>query len=636
MSIKKTNHFQNCLGVFQGGGCKAIAFAGAYEEAVKRGVFFSEVAGTSAGAIVAVFVGAGATPAQLNKIIEEMNFRKFMSKPKPFLRTNSPRYKLALMRMIPHKKFRNYVRHFGLYNADYIADWVNKELAILLGIEGRPILFSDLPIPTSVVSTDLNTLSVKLWSKDHSPEQEVGKAVQTSCSIPFYFQPFENRYVDGGMVSNLPSYLMKPKSIFNKVLAFGFKRHSSFPDIKNGLDLFQRILFSAIDGGMDVQLTLQQNVSVIEIDTGGVEATDFDKITIAKKRILLQNGQKATSDFFESESVNVRKKNRNENLGFDVTESFNLLIKSSTYLRQEILISDDKGSWIYSLFGLLIKWKKENSLVKILLKKASETEEHRKYKIRLLENLGFVVKEVDVLPFKGFLFDGESSNGCAVIFNESRGSELNFESKYYSGHEDYLFIKRLKDEFDFVVKDYETKPESKLNVQEIQETQIIQKLKNVQQYKNPNVEIKFEEVDIENIIFLTEYLKGYKYRLVENLFNLYKDNDIEFCKPAALIFEHGKELIITPPVIEKHGEKFYVIEGNARIVYASRNGYHKIGAMVVKNVTDSMPSSGEHRLKSVLVSDINKEGKGRYEEYNYQSYRKIEENIRNPKTSLLV
>lgn len=35
-----TKHFKNCLGVFQGGGCKALAFVGAFKEAIARGVFF--------------------------------------------------------------------------------------------------------------------------------------------------------------------------------------------------------------------------------------------------------------------------------------------------------------------------------------------------------------------------------------------------------------------------------------------------------------------------------------------------------------------------------------------------------------------------------------------------------------------
>ena len=47
----KNHEFINSKGVFQGGGCKAVAFIGAYESALENGVCFTEFAGTSAGSI---------------------------------------------------------------------------------------------------------------------------------------------------------------------------------------------------------------------------------------------------------------------------------------------------------------------------------------------------------------------------------------------------------------------------------------------------------------------------------------------------------------------------------------------------------------------------------------------------------
>ena len=72
--MQKTVFFRNCLGVFQGGGCRAAAFAGAYEEAVKRGVSFSEVAGASAGSVIAALIGAGASPTFISEKL--LHFRK--------------------------------------------------------------------------------------------------------------------------------------------------------------------------------------------------------------------------------------------------------------------------------------------------------------------------------------------------------------------------------------------------------------------------------------------------------------------------------------------------------------------------------------------------------------------------------
>ena len=55
--MKVNNHeFINSKGVFQGGGCKAVAFIGAYEAALENGVCFTEFAGTSAGSIFAALM----------------------------------------------------------------------------------------------------------------------------------------------------------------------------------------------------------------------------------------------------------------------------------------------------------------------------------------------------------------------------------------------------------------------------------------------------------------------------------------------------------------------------------------------------------------------------------------------------
>src|SRR6266480_4781131 len=80
-SIYRTRFYSDCIGVFQGGGCRAAAFAGAYDAAFKLGVRFSEVAGTSAGAIVAALLAAGAEPAFLLAKLKALNFPLLLVRP---------------------------------------------------------------------------------------------------------------------------------------------------------------------------------------------------------------------------------------------------------------------------------------------------------------------------------------------------------------------------------------------------------------------------------------------------------------------------------------------------------------------------------------------------------------------------
>lgn len=60
-------------GVFSGGGMKGVALVGAYEALEKRGFRFKRLAGTSAGSIIASFIAAGYTSAEIRQMMEELN-----------------------------------------------------------------------------------------------------------------------------------------------------------------------------------------------------------------------------------------------------------------------------------------------------------------------------------------------------------------------------------------------------------------------------------------------------------------------------------------------------------------------------------------------------------------------------------
>src|SRR5712692_6514577 len=156
-----TSFFKSSAGVFQGGGCRAAAFVGAYEEAIRRGVSFSEVAGTSAGSIVAALVGAGASPAHLRAAIDQSDFKSFLRAP---MRVGS-RGMLGKMIEWVYPSFADLLYDQGFYSSSQIAAWMNERLEMLLPNEPKPIAFSSLPIPTHIVSTDLTRSAPKVWSQ---------------------------------------------------------------------------------------------------------------------------------------------------------------------------------------------------------------------------------------------------------------------------------------------------------------------------------------------------------------------------------------------------------------------------------------------------------------------------------------
>lgn len=172
--MAKTSFFKSCLGVFQGGGCRAAAFVGAYEEAINSGVSFAEVAGTSAGAIMAALIGAGASPSQLKQIIATMDFKAFLAAPE----RKESRGVLGKILATKFPKYADLAFDQGFHSSLPIKAWMEKQLADLLPEEKHPVTFRSLPFPTYVISTDLSRSEAKIWSQTTTPNDLVSEAVQ--------------------------------------------------------------------------------------------------------------------------------------------------------------------------------------------------------------------------------------------------------------------------------------------------------------------------------------------------------------------------------------------------------------------------------------------------------------------------
>lgn len=650
---KKTKYFQNCLGVFQGGGVKAIAYVGAYEEAIKRGVFFSELVGASAGSAIASLIAVGATPDDFHKIIDKLNFEKFLKPPKRIkgIKYNLP-WRIPLHSGWQLGKVRRFIRRLGFYDPSYISEWINEELRIVLNKDktedsegfipkGEIVKFKHLLIPTSIVATNFRTKRVHIWNTNDNLDDSVADAVKASSAIPFYFQPIELKYVDGGMLSNLPSFTLKPETIFDKILAFGFdNEEGNISKITNYKQYFGDLINTVIDGAVDIQLKLQKEVHLISINTGEIEATDFKKISMDKdgkvKSDLVGSGKRAAQIFFDNEISQIRPRIISTNTAKDIFESFNFLLGCIEFRSETILISDEKPDWVYSLFPLLLKWHFDQTDVRVILKSNSEDFNKRAYKIRLLKYLGFSVKEVTSLPFRGFIFDNSKPDGFAVIFN--RNSTQLTHSVRYTSLNDELVIDALAEKFNsafgasssFTIK-------NPLRCNQIHEKLIFSNLKSVSQYSSKSVEFSIEKIDIKEVFFLTRFIKGYKYRQMERIFKVFKDDlKIALFSPIALSNGAGKDSIMTPPIIEIHNDKKIVIEGNARLFYAFKNfAEDELKAVVIRNVNHPLPSSGQFTINQILISDKDKRGNARYEKFDQQHFRYIESEIHNVMTSLI-
>jgi predicted acylesterase/phospholipase RssA len=354
--MDKTLFFRSCLGVFQGGGCRAAAFAGAYEEAVRRGVSFSEVAGTSAGSIVAALIGAGATPSFVKEKLTTLDFKSFVKAPERA--TKRPLFSPAQLLAFKDRRYVDLYFDQGFYSSSLIQSWIEDLLAELLPTEHRPISFKSLPFPTYLVSTDLVRYQAKVWSQETTPDELVSEAVRASCSIPIFFQPVGRRYIDGGVLSNLPSFVFanrgaERQSLSSKVLAFSLQ--SDDDSITSNWDTANYLLSlssALVDGATQLQLALQPDVHTISISTGSVKATDFHGMTSAITQMLINNGTDATKRFFDQERLYIHELGRKDDICYDKDEFYCRITQALASLLNEYLSPSTTLSGFTSSFLL--------------------------------------------------------------------------------------------------------------------------------------------------------------------------------------------------------------------------------------------------------------------------------------------
>ncbi len=240
--------------VFEGGGAKGVAFAGALEALAARGHRTGRLVGTSAGAIAAALSAAGYGPEEMQAAMAEeragrSRFLDFFDTPGPGdfsfeVRTRSllgralkkidlpwipaaleedfDRLLLgALLRQPGFARLFSLVELGGLFRGEALARWVAEKLEAK-GIPGG-ISFEGFHRRTgadlTVVAADPAGREMLVLNHRTAPELPVAAAVRMSAGIPFVWQPVRWRgewglyrgrpkaghgIVDGGLLSNFP------------------------------------------------------------------------------------------------------------------------------------------------------------------------------------------------------------------------------------------------------------------------------------------------------------------------------------------------------------------------------------------------------------------------------------------------
>ncbi len=188
--------------VFEGGGVRGVALAGAAAAALDLGFEFDAVAGTSAGALVASLVAAGYGPEELAGSVCAVDWP-------------------SLLRPVPGARIPFLGRHLALVTRRGVYDSRRLEevWGDLLARRGLHT-FGDLPKGAlRIVTTDLSHSRGVLLPRDLDrygiPWETfpVARAVRMSAAVPFLFTPVtlvDTRtgdrvvFADGAMAANYP------------------------------------------------------------------------------------------------------------------------------------------------------------------------------------------------------------------------------------------------------------------------------------------------------------------------------------------------------------------------------------------------------------------------------------------------
>lgn len=495
-----------------------------------------------------------------------------------------------------------------------------------------------LPIPTHIVAGDIVDRRKKVWSTTKTPTESVAFAARASCSIPVFFQPVQEGqilYVDGGIISNLPLFVFADsddphQNLSERILAFALVAGDVPTTPKNSIDFLLSLSNLTVDGATDLQQSLQPKVSVIEINTGSIRATDFKKMNDTVVAELIDEGKNQTSHFLEEEHHRTTGSNIANAEFRDEHQAYYALVLNAPSVKSEVIFSLESTNWFWELFPTIMAWRRKTINVVCLTTPCRGNSERAKREAQrrtMLSGMGVHVIEIEELPLKGILADTKTPADAFAIAYNDHDSDFTPHSIFYRGRQHSTVLHGL----DSLCRSRcEIPSEAGVapTVDQMEGRDVTALLaRNIPQYRPDNVRLTVESVQLDSILLLSRHVRAFRLRQLPDLNTALAAAKIDFYQPAQLSLIDGKSSIITPPVFEESGGKFVAIEGNTRTFYAFQNGAKAITGIVVRGVSEPLPGA-PIPLKQVRITEHKLPPEERIDGFNHSLFRQIERAVR--------
>jgi predicted acylesterase/phospholipase RssA len=334
----------------EGGGVKGVGDVGAIEELERYGVLaqIEEVAGSSAGGLIATLLAIGCTPYEIREFMLELDFKAFQDKKEAGWSTQLQEVSQGVRELIGGigkksdeeqeapkagllEKLEKlgdvgklaFGKDLGIWEGDALryclAEMIARktgnpnitfrELAALAGIEGS--LYKKL----TLTGTNLTDKIPEYYNVETTPDMPIVLAARISASFPGGFKPViieekgvKKVKVDGGLLENIPDVFNKPPYVkpedLTKVggnphafaLTFDASADRKPSKIKKGYHLLGALYNTKMSEEAQIK---KYGDNIARIDTGDVGTLDFS-LSMNRKQKLVESGAEAVRKSMQS------------------------------------------------------------------------------------------------------------------------------------------------------------------------------------------------------------------------------------------------------------------------------------------------------------------------------------------------
>lgn len=287
--------------VCKGGGVKGIALVGSISYLEDKGYEWNQLAGTSAGAVVASLLAVGYTANEIKDMLYNIDFSKFKGSSK-------------LPSFFCFGELTSLLFRKGLHSGDYIESFMTEKFKAKGKLKFKDISKNGISrlkiIASDVTRKKLLILPDDLVDYGIDPlDFEIAKAVRMSTCIPLYYSPVTLNYrnetcfiVDGGLLSNFPIWIFDNDTT-PQYPTFGlnlidnekidFDKHTSL--VSYLLD----VVYTSLCTNEDVYYKEKDFVRIINIPTFDIDATNFN-LSDESKNKLFESGFNSAKEFLRS------------------------------------------------------------------------------------------------------------------------------------------------------------------------------------------------------------------------------------------------------------------------------------------------------------------------------------------------